>query len=174
MHPLGDFLAENKYSYNDIDANRIEIGDGMRKALDHEFDKFGFTITDFRIEGTSFDQDTMDRINRVADISAESAAAKAAGLNYREFQHVEALRDAAKNEGGAAGAGVGIGAGIGLGQNMMQQMGGMGNTENTSSGTSATESELVEKLTKLRRLHDAELISDEEYRTKKQALLEEI
>lgn len=174
MHPLGDFLAENKYSYNDIDANRIEIGDGMKQTLDHEFDKFGFTITDFRIEGTSFDSDTLERINRVASIAAESAAAKAAGMNYREFQHIEALRDAAKNEGGAAGAGVGIGAGIGLGQSMMQDMGGMGNTPTPTASSDSSEDELVAKLSKLRKLHDAELINDDEYRAKKQELLDQI
>lgn len=173
LHPLSDFLAESKYSYNDIDANRNEIAEGMRKTLDHEFDRFGFTITDFRIEGTSFDGETLDRINRIADVTAESVAAKAAGLNYKELQQVEALRDAAKNEGGAAGAGVGIGAGIGLGQSMIDQM---GTAKGSSSSTNSDQDEnpLIKKLEKLKKMREADLISDDEYSAKKQEILSQL
>jgi len=171
LHPLSDFLAESKYSYNDIDANRNEISEGMRQALDHEFDRFGFTITDFRIEGTSFDSETLDRINRIADVTAESAAARAAGLNYKELQHIEALRDAAKNEGGAAGAGVGIGAGIGLGQSMIDQM-DAGSSSSASSNSG--DNPLIEKLEKLKKMREADLISDDEYSAKKQEILSQL
>lgn len=179
LHPLSDFLAESKYSYNDIDANRTEIGEGMGKALDREFDKFGFTITDFRIEGTTFDEDTLDRINRIANVTAESAAAKAAGLDYRELQHIEALRDAAKNEGGAAGAGVGIGAGIGLGQSMMQQMGAAAPapaaaTPANTASSEAEEKPLIKKLNRLKEMRDADLITEDEYSAKKQDILDQL
>lgn len=170
LHPLSDFLAESKYSYNDIDANRNEIAEGMRQTLDHEFDRFGFTVTDFRIEGTSFDDDTLERINRIADVTAESAAAKAAGLDYKELQQVEALRDAAKNEGGAAGAGVGIGAGISLGQSMMGQMGHQSSTASANN----SDGDLMAKLQKLKTMRDADLITDEEYSAKKQEILEQL
>lgn len=172
LHPLSDFLAESKYSYNDIDASRNEISEGMRATLDHEFDKFGFTITDFRIEGTSFDSETLDRINRIADVTAESAAAKAAGLDYRELQQVEALRDAAKNEGGAAGAGVGIGAGIGLGQVMSQGM--MQQSNNSGQSQETDDSPLIKKLNKLKKMRDADLITEEEYTAKKQDVLDQL
>ena len=173
LHPLGDFLAENKYGYNDIDAKRNEIGDGMAKHLDHEFDKFGFCITDFRIEGTSFDADTLERINRVAAISAEAAAAKAAGLGYRELQQIEALREAARNEGGAAGAGVGIGAGISLGQDMMGQMNAPAAAPSAPPSETGGES-IVDKLSKLKKLFEAELITDNEYKAKKAELLAQL
>lgn len=171
LHPLSDFLAESKYSYNDIDANRNEIAEGMRQTLDHEFDRFGFSITDFRIEGTSFDGETLDRINRIANVTAESAAARAAGLDYRELQQIEALRDAAKNEGGAAGAGVGIGAGIGLGQSMINQMDTGSNPADTSG---SSDKPMIEKLEKLKKMREADLITDDEYRAKKQEILDQL
>jgi hypothetical protein len=34
------------------------------------------------IEGTDFDEDTLKRINRVANLSAEAQAAEAVGLDY--------------------------------------------------------------------------------------------
>ena len=169
LHPLGDYLAESKISYNDIDANRMEIAEGMQKSLTEEFNDLGFRITDFRIEGTSFDPDTMDRINRIADISAEAGAARAAGLDYTQFQHLEALRDAAKNEGGAAGAGVGVGAGISLGQSMMDQA----NAKPAASNTSE-ERPIMDKLKRLKDMYEAELITEEEYEEKRKELLAQL
>jgi len=118
IHPLSDYLAESSFSYAEIDANREEIAKGMGEKLRAVFDKLGFRITDFRIEGSDFDDATVARVNRIADVTAEAIAARQAGMHYAELQRLEALRDAAANEGGAAGAGVGIGAGIGLGQQM--------------------------------------------------------
>ncbi|MEQ9565505.1 MAG: SPFH domain-containing protein [Pseudomonadales bacterium] len=171
LHPLSDYLAEMKHSYNEIDAFRDEIGEGMRERLDQEFDKLGFTVTDFRIEGTAFDDNTLERINRIADVTAESAAAKAAGMDYAGLQHLEALREAARNEGGAAGAGVGIGAGIGLGQAMTEKM-----TQQMQDAEviSKEEKPLINKLNKLKEMCDADLITEEEYATKKQEILDQL
>jgi membrane protease subunit (stomatin/prohibitin family) len=72
VHPLTDFLAESRYSYAEIDAHREEIAAGMNTQLQQEFLKMGFVITDFRIEGTDFDEDTLKRINRIANLSAEA------------------------------------------------------------------------------------------------------
>lgn len=120
IQPIADFLAESRYTYTDIDANRNEISEGLNTQLTQTFTKLGFEITDFRIEGTSFDEETLQRINRIADLTAEAQAAKAVGLDYASIQQLEAMRDAARNEGGAAGIGGGLGAGMGLGQTMAQ------------------------------------------------------
>jgi membrane protease subunit (stomatin/prohibitin family) len=171
LHPLSDYLAEMKHSYNEIDAFRDEIAEGMRQRLDQEFDKLGFTITDFRIEGTAFDDNTLDRINRIADVTAESTAAKAAGMDYAGLQHLEALREAARNEGGAAGAGVGIGAGIGLGQAMTEKM-----TQQMQDAEviSKEEKPLINKLNKLKEMRDSDLITEEEYAAKKADILDQL
>ena len=80
-----------------------------------EFSKLGFELTDFRIEGHSFDEDTMKRINSIADTSAETQAADVAGVSFSQLQQLGAMRDAAKNEGGT-GMGMGMGVGFGFGQ----------------------------------------------------------
>ena len=54
LHPISDYLAENQYSYADIDANREEIARGISIKLSMAFRKLGFDITDFRIEGISW------------------------------------------------------------------------------------------------------------------------
>ncbi|TFG61372.1 MAG: SPFH domain-containing protein, partial [Spirochaetales bacterium] len=105
MQPLTDYMAECKYSYAEIDAQRMELSEGIYQRLQPEFQKLGFEISDFRIEGTSFDEKTQERIDRISDATADAQAAAAVGLNYAQMQQLGAMRDAAKNEGGAAGMG---------------------------------------------------------------------
>ncbi|MFZ2403532.1 MAG: SPFH domain-containing protein [Methylobacter sp.] len=162
IQPISDFLSANRFSYSDIDANRNKIAEGLNGQLAAEFTKLGFEITDFRIEGTNFDEDTLRRINRIADLSAEAQAAQAVGLDYAGVQQLEAMREAARNEGGAAGIGVGIGAGVGLGQNMAQAF------QINHQAADDTEA----KLEKLKKMHDEQLITAEEYAAKKQQLLD--
>ncbi|OQK16959.1 hypothetical protein AU255_03405 [Methyloprofundus sedimenti] len=174
VHPLTDFLAESRYSYAEIDANREEIAAGMDAQLKQEFLKMGFAITDFRIEGTDFDEDTLKRINRIANLTAEAQAAEAVGLDYTGIQQLEAMREAARNEGGGAGLGMGLGAGMGMGQMMSQTMGANFSTANngSSADTDASSSELMQKLAQLKKMYQAELISEDEYSAKKKEILD--
>ncbi len=169
IHPLSDYLAESKYSYADIDANRVEIAKGINAKLKVDFGKLGFVMTDFRIEGTNFDDETLIRINRIADVSAEAQAAQVAGVDYAKLQQLEAMREAARNEGGAAGAGVGLGAGIGLGQAMTQ-----GLQAPTVQPATQPANDVATKLAQLKDLNNKGLISDQEYADKRQALLDDL
>lgn len=162
--PISDYLAEGQFSYADIDSKRDEIARGIAIKLSIAFRKLGFTINDFRIEGTDFDEDTQRRIGRIADLRAEAQAAQAAGLDYARVQQLEALRDAARNDSGAAGAALGLGAGVSLGQNFGQSL---------TQGTSLPDADdtVVAKLTQLKQMLDGGLISQSDYDTKKHELL---
>ena len=94
---------------------------------------------------------------------------KKAGLDYRDLQQIEALRDAAVNEGGAAGAGVGIGAGIGLGQQLSQSMAAPSTPETTKA--SSTDDDIMGSLLKLKQLFEMAVISEQEYADKKKEIL---
>ena len=174
VQPLTDFLATSKFTYTEIDANREEIAAGMRERLTKEFADLGFEFDDFRIEGTSFDEDTMRRINRIADTSAEAQAATAAGVNYAQLQQLAALRDAAKNEGGVAGAGVGLGAGIGFGQMMAGTMGAMQQQPQSGAAPAAGAADPVAKLQKLKTMLDGGLITQAEFDEKKKEILSQL
>ena len=165
--PLRDFFAESKYGYEDIDANLNEISEGVTTKLNEALGKLGFVLTDFRIEGTNFDEDTMKRINRIADAKAEAHAATAVGLNYTQMQQLEALREAARNEGGVAGLGVGMGAGMSIGQTMAQNMNmPLGHQQAAPAGGDA-----MTKLKSLKELFENKLITQEEYDKKKAEIL---
>ncbi len=169
INPISDYLAESKYSYAEIDANREEIAQGISIKLSIVFRKLGFDITDFKIEGTDFDEQTLRRINRIADMKAEAHAAEAVGLDYAKLQHLEAMRDAAQNEGGGAGLGMGMGAGIGLGQSMAQSL-----SEPDASQAHFKAKDHMTTLVQLKNMVEAELITEQEYAEKKQQVLKQM
>jgi len=164
--PLSDYLAECKYSYSDIDSHREEVARDIHAKLEGDFKKLGIEITDFRIEGTNFDDETLKRINRIADMTAEAHAAAAVGMNYAQVQQIEAMRDAAKNEGGGAGLGMGMGAGLGFGQMMAGAM-----HDQQTAPESTPEDEMAVKLRKLQQLFENGLINEQEYSEKKKEIL---
>lgn len=174
--PLTDFLATSRFSYLEIDSNLEEIAAGMVEKLRGEFAPFGFEMTDFRIEGSSFDPETQKRVNRIADMTAEAQAAQAVGLNYAQVQQLEAMREAARNEGGGAGMGMGLGAGISFGQNMAQALNQNAthpsNAPNQASPTVAADP--MAKLAQLKQMLEAELITAEEFAEKKKAILDSL
>ena len=168
VHSITDHIAERCLPYTEIDAQREELAQEMSGQLTADFAKLGFEITDFRIEGTTFDEDTVRRIGRIADLTAEAQAIKAVGVDYAELMKLEALREAAKNEGGGAGIGVGLGAGLGMGQAMAQSM----TQKTTAAAATDSGSDSATKLAQLKKMHEQGLITDDEYAAKKKQILD--
>jgi len=162
--PISDYLATAGFSYAEVDSQREEISAALALKLEVDFLKLGFYLTDFRIEGTDFDEATQERISTIADIIAQKYGAEAAGVSYSELQRLEAMKDAANNQVGAAGLMMGMGVAGGLAGSMMSQ----------ESPSIAAPKNLKERLLQLKELFDADLISAEEYSTKKTNILEDL
>lgn len=160
IHKLG-------YSYNQIDGHLTEIGQELVTLLNEETQKLGFTLTDFRVDGTLFDEQTQERIGRIADVTADSQAAQAGGLTYAELEKLRALRDAARNEGGLSGSGVQMGVGLEMGKQM-------GAATQLMNERSAADDDLSRRLARLRLLRDENVITDADYEAKKRELLNEL
>ena len=160
IHKLG-------YSYNQIDGHLTEIGQELATLLNEETQKLGFTLTDFRVDGTLFDEQTQERIGRIADVTADSQAAQAGGLTYAELEKLRALRDAARNEGGLSGSGVQMGVGLEMGKQM-------GAATQLMNERSAADDDLSRRLARLRLLRDENVITDADYEAKKRELLNEL
>jgi membrane protease subunit (stomatin/prohibitin family) len=165
VQPLTDFFAEAGYSYTQIDLNREEIAAALTVKLTDEFTRLGFVLDDFRIQGTSFDDDTMRRINRIADINAEAQAANAAGVSYAQLQQLEALREAAKNQG-AGGVGMAMAVGMGMAGTVAPAAVAQGAAQATATAEDATS-----KLRKLKQLLEQQLITQAEYDAKRKEIL---
>lgn len=159
--PISSYLANAKFSYADIDSHMETIAAEARVKTVAVFEKLGFELTDFRIEGSSFDPETNKRIGEISDVQADVKSATIAGVDFAELQKLKAMRDAAKNEG-MAGASMGVFAGVELGKTMQQK---------TPEATTNT-TDVRTKLKDLKSLFEDDLISEAEYQTKKQQLLD--
>ena len=164
--PITDYLANAKFSYVDIDSNLNNIANDTKENTKPIFNNLGFEILDFRIEGTRFDQDTLDRIAKISDMQADVLAAKIAGVEYTQLQQIQAMRDAANNQSGAAGVGMAMGAGMQMGNVMAQGV----NQPVQNQPQQQTESPM-DKLKKLKEMFEMELISEAEYSEKKKEVL---
>lgn len=162
VQPMTHAFAGAHFTFTEIDSHRNELAVQMTADLNTEFERLGFALTDFRIEGTSFDDDTMKRVNRIADMSAESQAALSAGVSYAQLQQLQALRDAAKNPGGA-----GMVMGMGVGMNLGQQVMGA-----AMPGPIVDEPAI--RLKKLQDLLSQGLINQDEFDAKKKEILSKI
>jgi membrane protease subunit (stomatin/prohibitin family) len=159
IQPLADYLAEARLSYTEIDPKREEIAAALSARLAKEFLRLGFELEDFRIQGTSFDEDTMRRINRIADVSAEAQAASSAGVTFSELQRLTALHEAARSSGSAN-----TGMAMAVGMNM-------GGVAMSPAAAIDANDDLATSLHKLKVLLEQGLISQGEYDAKKQEVL---
>jgi membrane protease subunit (stomatin/prohibitin family) len=175
--PMSDYLANAQFGYTDIDKHRNDIAVFCSQASVPIFDNLGFTLLDFRIEGTNFDEDTKTRIGRIADMSAEAQALKELGIDYAQHQQLQAMRDMAKNEGQGN-----MGMQMGMGMQMANMFGQMMNTNMATPqppaaaqpAASQAADDPMQKLEKLKKMFDMGLITEQEYAAKKQEILSQL
>lgn len=162
---LSSVLAQSAVTYQQIDAQLPLLSNSIKAQLNAELDKLGFELTDFKLNGTIFDESTTQRIGKIADITAEAMAAVEGGLTYVELEKLKALRDAARNEGGLASAGLQLGVGMDLGKTFSSAVDEHLNTGNADP---------VAKLKQLKLLLDEGIITQDEFAEKKKEWLDKI
>ncbi|GBU10250.1 membrane protein [Gammaproteobacteria bacterium] len=169
---ISSSLAQSGYSYQQIDARLSDLSLQLKERLNQLFYDLGLVLTDFRIEATSFNEETQNRINKIADMTAEAKSASEVGLDYVELEKLRALRDAAKNEGGLAGAGLQIGAGLELAKSISDK--NMQPKETTTAPVVVSIDNHIEQLKKLKSLLDEQILTQEEFDAKKKEILSRI
>lgn len=159
---ISSTLAQGAISYQNIDAQLPQLSENIKLQINKEVENLGFVLTDFKLNGTLFDEGTKERIAKIADITADALAAEEGGLTYVELEKLRALRDAARNEGGLAGAGLQFGVGMEIGK-----------TFDTikNEQIDATNVDPVAKLKQLKLLLDEGIITQEEFDAKKKEWL---
>lgn len=118
---LSDLLGENFKSADELASYYDEIAVGAKARVADDFAKQGLELVDLIIGSITLPEEVQKRID-------EGAGMRAIGdMNaYMQYQSAQAMRDAAKQPGGA-GEGMGLGLGIGMGQAMAQNLqGGQG------------------------------------------------
>lgn len=163
-------LASQRYSYQNIDAQLTTLSSDTKLVLAPTFNDLGINLTDFRIEATSFNDETVARINKIADSRSDAIAAEQVGLSYVDNEKLKALRDAARNEGGLAGAGLQLGAGFEIAKSFDLDKNG---TTNSASEKQSND-EMINQLKKLKSLLDDGILTQDEFDTKKKQILERL
>lgn len=105
-HAAGDLTGLNRM-ISEIEAAALA-------QMREKFDAVGLRIKAFEMKPLSAMTTTAEDLRNMGLLDIAT---------YQALQASDALRDAARNPGGAAGTGVGLGAGIGLGQMMAGAMG---------------------------------------------------
>ncbi len=113
---VADFLGEHLRSVLDLAQYYNELSAGIRAHLISDFEKYGVTISDFKIASISPPDHVQEMIDKRAGIAAVGNMDRF--LRYQAGHALEKASDSSGGgEGGASlmGAGVGIGAGLGIG-----------------------------------------------------------
>jgi len=114
---LTDFLGENQKSIFDLPQHYDEISAGAKARIQDDFSKYGMELIDFYINAITPPVEVQKMIDERSGMGAVGDLGK-----FTQFETAKALRDAAKQSGGAgggtAGAGLGLGAGLGMGMMM--------------------------------------------------------
>jgi len=104
-HAPGDLMGLNRM-ISEIEAATLA-------QLRDKFDAVGVAIKAFEMKPLSAAKTSAEDLRNMGLLDLAT---------YQGLQAADAMRDAARNEGGIAGAGVGLGAGMGLGQMMAGAM----------------------------------------------------
>ncbi|HZS42421.1 MAG TPA: SPFH domain-containing protein [Polyangia bacterium] len=167
--PISTYLANAGFSYVEIDKHRSEIAAHARQQVAPIFDDLGFQLLDFRIEGTSFDAATQERIGKISDMTAEAQGIRSLGVDYAQYQQLQAIRDLARNTGGGN-----VGMQLGLGMEAAKLFAQQQQPSAAPAAPAPVADDPAEKLGKLKKLFDAGLIDEAEYKAKKQEILSKL
>lgn len=108
---LSDLIAESNIPALDLSMNYDELSQGGKEKFLPKFEEFGFELKSFYIENLSLPKEVEDAMDKRTSMGVLGDV-----NTYAQFQAADAIRDAAKNEGGGfASAGVGLGAGAAMG-----------------------------------------------------------
>lgn len=168
---LAETLGGIGISVFDMPSKYSLISTKVKAAALKEFENIGLELVDLLINAINPPlsvQEIMDKRSSMSIISDMN--------QYMQFQTATAIEDAANSQG-AAGDALGLGAGLGLGmilpQSMMNsfaQTGGPQSNMNSKSSGSDFES----KIRSLKTLFEQGLLTEEEYQSKRDKVLDEI
>lgn len=108
-----DVVGSAKIPMLDLAGNYEKVSRLAQDRIAPDLAKMGVGLTQFYVENVSLPPEVEAALDKRSQMGVLGNLDQ-----YTKFQSAEAIRDAAQNEGGAAGAGIGLGAGIALGQQM--------------------------------------------------------
>lgn len=131
---LNDLLGENLKTVFDLPAVYDELAAGVKARVTEDFSKQGLELVDMLISAVTPPEEVQKKIDERASMSALGDMDR-----YMRYKAAEAMPDAAKQPGGAAGTGMGLGMGFGYGQMMANAVSGGGGQQQQQGGGAAAQ-----------------------------------
>ena len=168
---LTDVLGENLTSIFDLPKLYDELALALKARVADDFAKYGIELADLILGSISPPEEVQKLIDERSGMGAIG------DMNaYLKFKAARAMGDAAQSsgDGGAAGAGLGLGVGVGMGAMIPQMMREAMQPGGAPAPAAAAPPPVAQRLQQLKGLLDQGLISQAEFDTKRQKLLDEI
>lgn len=162
---LAGTLGSSKISIFDMASQYSFISSKTKSESFQEFENVGIELIDLLINSINPPKSVQEIMDKKSSMSIISDMNQ-----YMQFQTATSIEDAANNQS-LAGLGVGAGAGFGLGMVLPQAMASSFNSEGNSQITSNSDSSFEEKLRTLKNLYDNELLTEDEYKAKREQVL---
>lgn len=162
---LASTLGVNNISIFDMAAKYQFIGSKTKNESLQEFENIGIELVDLLINSINPPKSVQEMMDKKSSMSIISDMNQ-----YMQFQTATSIEDAANNQS-LAGMGVGAGAGFGLGMVLPQAMASSFNSTGDQQKIENPASSLEEKLRTLKNLYDNELLTEDEYKAKREEVL---
>ncbi len=119
--------SEGKDIFN-IQANSIQISEGIREDLDYEMRKIGIAVTSFAISSVTYPEEIQNMVQKVAGQSMVDDVGK-----YQQVALGDAIAEG--KDGGAAATAATIAAGLQMGSNLVNNASQGGNNAYNGNGS---------------------------------------
>lgn len=122
---ISDTILTEKISALEISSKLDELSEKVKDRINPEFEKYGFSVSNFYIQSINFPDEDFAKINKILE---DKAAFEIMGDGrYATKRSFDVYEGAATNENGAAGVfaagGLGIGAAINIGNTLETAIG---------------------------------------------------
>jgi len=174
---LARFFVEQGVSIFEANAKLNELSRFTIDQISPEFARFGIEMVNFNVENISLPDDEKRKFQEILGrrMEIEQVSEAQVGQAYVTMRSFDVLEKAAENSGGAAGGllagGVGLGMGLAGGVSAGQQL---GKTLNVTQQAAKPDDYSVARLQQIKRMLDAGLITEKEFNTKKQQIMDSI
>ncbi len=172
-------VSERKTSVFLLNTKLNELSEECLRGIAPVLDRYGLELVNFNVERVSILEAEMRKFQEVMGrrMEIDQISKAQVGGAYTTMRTFDTLEKAASNQGGGAGAllagGLGLGVGVGAGVPLGRQVGEALDVRPHDGSKASPSAATFTRLQELKRMLDAQLISQEEYDAKKKVILHE-
>jgi membrane protease subunit (stomatin/prohibitin family) len=168
-------MISNGLSVFQLSSKLADISQTVRDNVVDEFNRFGIELVNFSCSSISISPEEMKKIQDVMakKMEMQQLSSVQVGQGYMAAKGFEVMKDAANNNG-AVGNMMGLGAGLGLAVNAGIPLASQTAQSVSQNNGQMGEQDVLAKLKKLKMLFEEGILTEEEYKVKKAAIIDQM